>query len=192
MSALPDTATVVLRLLDRHRPADGTERADVARVRVLLDEAVDPWDRTRPLHLTASAFVVHPETGRVLLRRHPRQNTWLHVGGHGDAGETDPVAVALREAREETALTDLRPHTSDLLHVAVVPVAIPSAEVTVEHADLRFVFVTDRPDDVRPERPDAPLRWASPREARELTAEDNVRRSLRHVEAALRGEREGG
>ncbi len=70
--------------------------------------------------------------------------------------------------------------------MAVVPVASPSAEVAVEHADLRFVLTTDRPDDVRPERPDAPLRWATPREARELTAEDNVRRSLWHVEAALR------
>lgn len=185
MTTTPDAAAPVLELLDRHRPADDVERADVARVRALLDEAADPWDRARPLHVTASAFVVHPGSGRVLLRWHPRQNTWLHVGGHGDDGETDPVAVALREAREETALADLR-QAAGLVHVAVVPVGAAS-EATAEHADLRFVLVTDRPGDIRPERPDAPLRWVTPAEARELTAEDNVRRSLRHVEDVLRG-----
>lgn len=184
-------ATPVSRLLDAHRPADDVERADVDRIRRWLSDAADaadPWDRTAPLHLTASAFVVHPSTGRVLLRRHPRQRAWLHVGGHGDPGETDPVAVALREAREETGLTDLRPHSPALLHALVVPVAT-SGTTVVEHADLRYLLVTEHPDEVRPERPDAPLRWATLSEARELTTEDNVRRSLRRVEAVLRGER---
>jgi 8-oxo-dGTP pyrophosphatase MutT (NUDIX family) len=174
------------RLLDSHRPTDDVEHADLDRVRRWLDTTTDPWDRAAPLHLTASAFVVHPATGRVLLRWHPRQRAWLHVGGHGDPGEGDPVAIALREAREETALTDVRPGSSALLHVAIVPVAT-SGSTVVEHADLRFLFVTDRPDDVRAERPDAPLRWVNLPEARELTTEDNVRRSLRRVEAAVRG-----
>ena len=46
---------------------------------------------------------------RLLLRWHERFNRYQQVGGHGDAGEDDPLGVALREAREETGLTDLRP-----------------------------------------------------------------------------------
>ena len=72
-----------------------------------LARAGDPWDRSAPLHLTASALIVHRESARVLLRWHERLVTWAQVGGHGDPGEEDPLAIALREAAEETGLRDL-------------------------------------------------------------------------------------
>jgi 8-oxo-dGTP pyrophosphatase MutT (NUDIX family) len=93
--------------LDRYRPRTGAEATDVARVRELLPG--DPWSRATPLHVTASAVIVHPPTRRALLRWHARQGAWLQVGGHGDPGETAPLAVALREGREETGLHDLAP-----------------------------------------------------------------------------------
>ena len=96
-------------MLARYRPQDETEAADVARVRALVEAADDPWLRSLPLHVTASALIVDHGSGRVLLRWHERQQAWLHVGGHGDPGESDPLAIALREAAEETGLTDLVP-----------------------------------------------------------------------------------
>ena len=78
-------------LLDRFRPEGAAEEADVRRVRALLDASADPYRRDLPLHVTASALIVHPPTGRVLLRWHQRQQDWLQVGGHGDPGETDPL-----------------------------------------------------------------------------------------------------
>ena len=86
------------------------EARDLDRIRALTALAGsggDPWARSSPLHVTGSAVVVHPPSRRVLLRWHDRQQGWLQVGGHADPGEADPFAVALREAREETALTDL-------------------------------------------------------------------------------------
>ena len=50
----------------------------------------DPWARDTPRHVTCSALVLHPPSGRVLLRWHRRQQAWLQVGGHADPGETDP------------------------------------------------------------------------------------------------------
>ena len=44
--------------------------------------------------MTASALVVHPSTARAPLRWHDRQQAWLQVGGHGEAGEDDPLEVA--------------------------------------------------------------------------------------------------
>ena len=55
-------------LLGRYRPQGGAELRDVERVRALMRTAADPWLRSLPLHLTASALVVHPDSGRVLLR----------------------------------------------------------------------------------------------------------------------------
>ena len=166
--------------------ADPREAADVARVAALLTVEADPWSRVLPLHLTASALVVHPPSGRVLLRHHARQGTWLHVGGHADPGEHDPLAVALREAREETSLPDLRAWLDDhLVHVAVVPVTASATEPAHEHADLRFLLVTELPDEARPEKPDAPLRWVSPTEAAALTSSPSLQDLLRRVTPLL-------
>src|SRR6202161_3969586 len=94
-------------LLGRYRPRDETEAADVERVLALARSADDPWLRSLPLHVPASALVVHPGSGRVLLRWHQRQQAWIQVGGHGDPGENVPLDIALREGHEEAGLAGL-------------------------------------------------------------------------------------
>jgi 8-oxo-dGTP pyrophosphatase MutT (NUDIX family) len=173
-------------LLGRYRPQGGAELRDVERVRALMRTAADPWLRSLPLHLTASALVVHPDSGRVLLRWHQRQQAWLQVGGHGDPGESDPLVIALREAGEETGLTDLAPWPDgQIRHVAVVGVPAAGDEPAHEHADLRFVFATGAPAAARAEKPDAPLRWLPLREAHEATSEANLRETLSRVQRLL-------
>ena len=153
-------ARPVLDLLHRFQPRDEAEAADVARIRELAERTGDPWARALPLHITASALIVHPATGRVLLRWHQRQQAWLQVGGHGDPGESEPLDIALREAREESALTDLRPWPdTELWQVTIVSVPANSKEPAHQHADLRFILATGHPDEARPETPGNPLRW---------------------------------
>jgi 8-oxo-dGTP pyrophosphatase MutT (NUDIX family) len=179
-------------MLGRYHPQDPAEAADVSRVRALAGSADDPWLRSIPLHVTASALIVHPDSGRVLLRWHQRQQAWLQVGGHADPGESDPLAIALREATEETGLTDLEPWPgAQLQHVVIVDVPASSREPAHQHADLRFVLATRNPDAARAENPDAPLRWLSPREAREMTTETNLRETVSRAERLLAGARPG-
>ena len=185
---MPAANGPLLDLLGRYRPQGETEAADLDRVRALAATAEDPWLRSQPLHVTGSAVIVDPATRRVLLRWHKRQQAWLQVGGHGDPGESDPLEVALREAAEETGLTDLRPWPdAELRHLAIVNVPASAKEPTHQHADLRFVLATADPDKARPESPDAPLRWLSPDEAREATSEPNFRETLSRVERLLAG-----
>ena len=175
VNSAPANGAPVAELLSRHRARDRAEAADLDRCRELARTAADPWLRSIPLHFTASALVVHPGSARVLLRWHQRQQAWLQVGGHGDPGETDPVAIALREGREETGLADLVPWPdAALLQVAIVDVPARGDEPDHQHADLRFILATAEPDAARPENPGAPLRWLTVPQAREVTAEDNV------------------
>src|SRR6266516_5357010 len=163
-------------LIGRYRPQGEAEIRDTERVLDLVRAAADPWLRSLPLHLTASALVVHPDSCRVLLRWHQRQQAWLHVGGHADPGESDPLAIALREAGEETGLADLAPWPDgQIRHVAVVGVPAAGGEPAHEHADVRFVLATGTPAAARAEKPDAPLRWLPLDEAREATSEANMR-----------------
>jgi 8-oxo-dGTP pyrophosphatase MutT (NUDIX family) len=139
-------------LLDRYRPEGSTEIADVQRVRALLEASSNPYRRDLPLHVTASALIVHPPTARVLLRWHQRQQAWLQVGGHGDPGETDPLAIVAREAEEETGLTDLVPWPdAEIKQVAIVDVPPGKGEPAHQHADVRFFMATATPDAIRAE-----------------------------------------
>jgi 8-oxo-dGTP pyrophosphatase MutT (NUDIX family) len=172
--------------LDGFEPSGAAEERDVERVRQLLRAGGDPWSRAAPLHLTASALVCHPQSGRVLLRWHQRQGAWLQVGGHGDPGESDPLAIALREAREETGLGDLRPWPdARLWHVVICDVAPGKGEPAHEHADLRYLLATRTPQAARPEEAQAPLRWLSLAQARALAGPGNLATTFDRAERAL-------
>ena len=179
-------------LLDGYRPQGEAEAADLRRIRTLAETGEDPWRRDLPLHVTASALIVHPPTGRVLLRWHQRQQAWLQVGGHGDPGESDALAIALREAGEETGLADLAPWPDGHLKQAVI-VGVPAGkgEPAHEHADLRFFMATGAPEAVRAENEHAPLRWLSLAQAREATSEANLRETLTRLERLLSANRTG-
>jgi 8-oxo-dGTP pyrophosphatase MutT (NUDIX family) len=179
----------VMAALDGFEPRSAREAGDVARIRSLA-RGGDPWRRSSPVHVTGSAIVVHPPSGRILLRWHERMQGWLQLGGHGDPGETDPFAIALREAREETGLADLvawpdraRPV---LVHVVVVPVPAGRGEPEHEHADMRYVLATAEPDEATPESPSAALRWLTVDDALRLVGEDNLRTSLNRVAELLK------
>jgi 8-oxo-dGTP pyrophosphatase MutT (NUDIX family) len=171
-------------LLTGYQAAGETEAADLERMTRLAAAAPDPWSRSLPLHFTASALVVHPESRRVLLRWHVKHDMWLQVGGHGDPGETDPLQIALREAAEETGLTDLVPWPdASLRHVAVCYVRPSATEPEHEHADLRYFLATASPDAVAPENEQSPLRWLEIDEARELVGGNNLRHTLDRADA---------
>ena len=173
-------------LLDRYRPEGDTEAADIQRVRALLEASGDPYRRDLPLHVTASALIVHPPTSRILLRWHQRQQAWLQVGGHGDPGETDPLTIVAREAEEETGLTDLVPWPdARLRHLVIVNVPAGKGEPAHEHADLRYFMATQTPEAARAENDHAPLRWLSLTEAYDATSEVNLRETLARMERVL-------
>ena len=129
---------------------------------------------------------MHPPTARVLLRWHQRQQAWLQVGGHGDPGETDPLAIVAREAEEETGLTDLVPWPdAEIKHVAIVDVPPGKGEPAHEHADVRFFMATATPDAIRAENAQAQLRWLTLPAARDTTSEPNLRETLARIEPLL-------
>jgi 8-oxo-dGTP pyrophosphatase MutT (NUDIX family) len=73
-----------------------------------LHEAPTPFARSnRDGHFTASSWLVDRHGGRTLLTHHRKLGRWLQLGGHAD-GDTDLVAVALREAEEESGLRGLQ------------------------------------------------------------------------------------
>lgn len=109
-----------------------------------------------PGHITASAVVLSPDRGSVLLTLHPRIGRWVQLGGHCEPGDPTIAAAALREATEESGMADLVIDPSPV-HLDVHPITC-SLGVPTRHFDLRFrVFaapggrpvISDESDDLK-------------------------------------------
>ncbi|WP_171167174.1 NUDIX hydrolase [Streptomyces sp. I05A-00742] len=112
------------------------------------------WKACRDGHVTASALVVDPAGGRVLLTLHRKLGMWLQMGGHCEPEDATLAEAALREAREESGiaagLTLLpggpvrldRHHTPcawhlDVQYAALAPAGAEGA-ISDESLDLRW------------------------------------------------------
>ena len=68
-------------------------------------------------HFTASAFILCPNSGKILLLKHKSLDILLQPGGHIEKEDTTPFAAALRELEEETGCLDL----DKINYLAVLP-----------------------------------------------------------------------
>jgi 8-oxo-dGTP pyrophosphatase MutT (NUDIX family) len=144
--------THLLTLLAEHVPTDDKEAADVAFIQRFVQTHSDCFGKANPLgHITGSAYIIDP-AGRFLLTHHAKLKRWLQVGGHSDPHEHDPLQTALREAQEESGLSDLR-----LLRATPIDIdvhRIPErrkgerVEPAHDHLDIRYALLTQAPEQI--------------------------------------------
>lgn len=72
-------------------------------------------------HMTCSGFVMNPSLDAVLMVYHNIYDSFAWTGGHAD-GASDFLAVAVREAKEETGIQKPYPLSGAILSVDVLPV----------------------------------------------------------------------
>ena len=117
-----------------------------------LDAHPDAMTRAcLPDHLTAGTIVLTPEADWVLLNHHRKAGVWLAFGGHPEPSDTTLAGVALREAQEESGLTDLDfdPVPLDLDEHEVL---FCSPGTAVHHLDVRFLATAARDSAPRRQR----------------------------------------
>ncbi|MFE3516966.1 NUDIX hydrolase [Streptomyces sp. NPDC059166] len=92
------------------------------------------WKACGAGHLTASALVIDPLRGRVLLTLHKKLRMWLQMGGHCEPQDTSLAAAALREAREESGIHGLTLLPGGPVRLDRHPIPAPCHE----HLDVQY------------------------------------------------------
>ena len=145
-----------------------------------IDRFPDVLTRENELaHFTASAWVVNPERDRVLMLYHNIYKSWAWPGGHAD-GEADLLGVALREVREETGATALRPASVHPVSLEILPVAAHFRRGRYVaphlHLNLTYLIVAGEVQALRA-KPDenSGVRWFSPQDAVAASTEPDMR-----------------
>ncbi len=156
----------------------------VARVEELVRAHADCFVRScYPGHLTGSAWITSADGERALLVHHRKLDKWLQPGGHAD-GQTDIAEVALREAQEETGLTDLQLADPTPLDVDVHLIPARGADPEHEHHDIRFHFIAANGATPIVSDESHAVRWFTEAELFAATQEESVLRLWRKARLA--------
>ncbi|MGH4122812.1 MAG: NUDIX hydrolase [Clostridium sp.] len=103
-------------------PYNQQENKDKELIEYCINKFEDILTRDNSMaHITSSGFVVNKTKDKVLMVHHNIYNSWSWTGGHAD-GEDDLLAVAIKEAREETGVKNIYPVTSHIFSLDILPV----------------------------------------------------------------------
>lgn len=93
-------------------------------------------------HITSSGFIMNSKLDKVLMVHHNIYNTWAWTGGHAD-GIDDLLYVAIKEAKEETGVSKIKPLTKDIISIDILPVYghIKNDNYVSAHLHLSIAYI---------------------------------------------------
>lgn len=177
----------LLRSLASYRRRFPNESRTVAQFESFVRGHPDCLLRScRPGHLTGAAWILSDDRRRFLLTHHRKLDRWLQLGGHAD-GEPELHRVALREAREESGMQQLRFTTAEPQPFDLDVHAIPATatEPAHLHFDVRFLLIAAPDQEVLVSAESFDVRWFPVADLERIVTDESVLRMGRKA-AALR------
>lgn len=90
-------------------------------------------------HFTSSSLLLNTDMTRICLMHHAKLKKWLQLGGHCD-GDSDLLNVAIKEAQEESGITDISPVQTDIFDIDVHLIPENPKDKSHYHLDVRFLL----------------------------------------------------
>lgn len=172
----------LIEQLDEYAARHHREAATIRDFRAFVVAEPDCFQRHHAAgHITGSAWVVNADGSEILLTHHRKLDCWLQLGGHAD-GEADVLSVAMKEAEEESGLTDFSHIGSGIFDIDIHPIPARKNEPEHLHYDVRYVLRANGCTEYTVSDESHDLRWVKPEEVETLTTERSM---LRMVEKWL-------
>jgi 8-oxo-dGTP pyrophosphatase MutT (NUDIX family) len=169
----------LLSLLQNHHPKDPHEVQFTKQITTFVQQNPDCFERSLLIgHVTGSAWILDKSHQFTLLTHHRKLDKWFQTGGHCD-GDSDVLNVALKEAQEETGLSDIQIISPNIFDIDIHEIPERKGVPAHLHYDVRFLFKADmnQPFTVSSESTD--LAWVALSEVSKLNDSESIVRMVR-------------
>lgn len=147
------------QLLNSYKPACKKEKRFKDDMLVFLNRYDDCFERTLAVgHFTASCWFLDKTGDSALLTHHAKLNRWLQLGGHCD-GNPNLLAVALKEAQEESGIEHIVPVSTEIFDIDIHLIPASKKEKAHYHYDVRFLLQVASDEKIVCSKESHDLRW---------------------------------
>jgi len=98
-------------------------------------------------HITSSSWILNQNHDKVLMCYHKIYDSWSWTGGHAD-GDSNLLGVSIKEAKEETGVTHIKPVLTDpfSLEVLTVDGHQKNGKYVPSHLHLNITYLLEAND----------------------------------------------
>ena len=130
-------------------------------------------------HFTSSSFILNKERTKILMIYHNIYKSWAWTGGHSD-GDNDLLYVAMKEAKEETGLKDVKPISNDIYSLEIITVNGHEKRgkyvASHVHLNVTYLLEADEKEEIHiKEDENSGVKWVPIDKILEITSEKWVR-----------------
>lgn len=160
-------------------PYNEQEAADKETILYSIENFNNLLTRENPLaHITSSGYIVNKDRTKVLMIYHNIYNSWSWTGGHAD-GDGDLLHVAIKEAKEETGIKNVKALDNKIfsLDVLTVQAHIKKGKNISSHLHLSVAYLleADENDELTiKEDENSGVQWIPIDEISKYSTEENM------------------
>lgn len=149
----------VLKLLQNYNPFDLEEVKFKQDLLLFINKYENCFERSLEIgHITASAWLLNKDQSKALLMHHRKLNRWFQLGGHCD-GNSDVLAVAIKEAQEESGIDNIVSISKEIFDIDIHLIPENPKEKEHYHYDIRFLLKVNSEEKIVQNKESKELRW---------------------------------
>lgn len=134
--------------IEQYKPWNEQEENDRKIILKYVDFFENIFTRENEVaHITSSSWIVNQDRSQILMIYHNIYDSWAWTGGHAD-GEKDLLSVALREAKEETGIVNIKPVLTDIYSMEILCVNghVKRGKYVSSHLHLNITYLLEADD----------------------------------------------
>lgn len=166
--------------IEAHVPYNEQEKNDKELMLEYIDTFEDVLTRENKIgHFTASSWITNKDRNKVLMVYHNIYKSWAWTGGHAD-GDSDLLHVALKEAKEETGIKNLKVLSNGIAGLEIVGVDshIKRGKFVSTHVHLNCTYIleADENDMLRiKEDENSGVKWIEINKLNDAVTEEHIK-----------------